>query len=290
MNSARSILTYLLIIISCFGCSSIKDLNLRSAPESHSEISKNIVFYLAHQDDDVFISTKIQDHINANDIVYVVYTCLSYQKGIKYKEKRIKEARTALKQIGILNSKIYFLGYPDTESYKHIEKLIKKTDSIFQIIVPDVIYTSAYEGGNIDHDVANFVINYFRTEKNMSFDAYEFPEYSAYNTNLVFKLRSFPFQQQTYIRELKKEEYKKVLNHWKVYKSQRLSFGLYMMITTGKRYALGYEFYRPLPYHNYFELPPTEHIAYERYLNATYEEFIEEISKIIPAVNNAYKK
>lgn len=277
----------LLPIISFFGCLGTKKLSETDISYFRKKTKPDIVvFYLAHQDDDVFISSKIQEHINNCDSVFVIYTCLSYQRGDNYKLKRIFESKSALNFLGLNSSQIVFLGYPDTKSHKHLNNLISTTDSLFKIIKPNLIYTSAYEGGNIDHDVANFVINFLRNKKKISALLYEFPEYSAYKTKLFFKMRNFPDMPKTEIRELNRIEFKTVKMHWDFYKSQKIPLGIFIRITAGEKKTFGYEYIRQLSYYDYSQLSPTNSVAYERYLDATFEEFIFEVKKITHADNN----
>lgn len=251
-----------------------------SDPNPENKTIENIVFFLAHQDDDVFISSRIKHHAEANDNVYVVYTCLSYHRGERYKERRIKESRAALGSLNIPDDHVFYLGYPDMASHKHINSLIQSTDSIFHILQPDILYTSAYEGGNIDHDVANLVIAHLKFEKAYPFKAFEFPEYSGFDTHLKFKYRNFPTSPETYVKKLSKEDYISVIRHWNFYKSQKFPVNFLMAFTSGKKNIFGYEYYRPLPRYNYNQKPPSERIAYEKYLKATFDEFLMETQSL----------
>lgn len=264
-------------------CKSTLNTTLHKVPNPPNNKSENVVFYIAHQDDDIFISSKISEHLKLGDEVKVVYTCLSYQRGEKYKEKRVNEAEKALSYLKVPLSNVHYLGYPDMESHKHLDKLIHSTDSLFKLIKPDVVYTSAYEGGNIDHDVANYTISHLIYKQGYSFEAYEFPEYSGYKTCYKFKYRNFPVEQKTYIEKLSKEEYKKVINHWDFYKSQKFPINILMAVTDGKKNIFGYEYYRPLPLYDYSQKPPSGEVAYEKYLDATFDEFIFE-TQAIPTV------
>lgn len=277
----------ILIIISVLLFSSCKtsyNTSIKTAPNPPNTKTENVVFYIAHQDDDVFISSKMNEHIQSNDKVFIVYTCLSYQRGERYKNKRIKESNLALSAFNVPKSNIIYLGFPDMESHKHMNKLIQTTDSLFRKLKPNIVYTSAYEGGNIDHDVANYVISQLKYKRGFLFEAFEFPEYSAYNTNLKFKYRNFPNEPKTYIKELSDEEYELVSKHWDFYRSQKFPINLLMAFTIGKRNIFGYEYYRPLPLHDYSQKPPCGNIAYEKYLDATFDEFIQE-TQAIPEYN-----
>lgn len=274
----------LIAILMVSACAGTNNFTIQNTIFTHGEEKQeNVIFYIAHQDDDVFISSKIQKHIQSGDKVFVVYTCLSYQRGKKYKERRVQESYSALNYLGLNEDQIFFLGFPDTRSHNHLPELIATTDSLFQILAPDIIYTSAYEGGNVDHDVANFVINYLRDQDKTPPLLFEFPEYSGYNAGIMYRMRSFPSTLSTSIRELNENEYETVKNHWDNYKSQKPSTGLIINMTVGKKKTFGYEYLRLLPNYNYFELPPSNSIAYEKYLDATFEEFKQEIRNLSPS-------
>lgn len=272
----------LLSVIFLFSCSGTKKLTNKDIPlDKHNNKQENVVFYVAHQDDDTFISSKIQQHIKDGDSVYVVYTCLSYHRGDDYKTRRVNESYAALNLLGLDTNQIVFLGFPDTRTHEYLDELISSTDSLFSIIKPDVIYTSAYEGGNIDHDVGNFVISYLRDQSKTPSAVYEFPEYSAYKTIVAFfKMRSFPAELNTIVRKLSDEEYSMVKKHWGMYESQHFPLGVYIKLSAGMKKTFGYEYYRPLPYHDYLELPPTNSVAYEKFLKAKFKDFTREVFQL----------
>lgn len=247
--------------------------------QSHDEVH-TVLVYVAHQDDEVFISSKIQEHISMGDNVYVVYTCLSDQKGLKYRNKRIIESYQALKFIGLKKENIIYLGFPDTKSHLHLKEILIRTKTVIDSLKPDLLYTSAYEGGNIDHDVANFIIGYLKGTQKPVIRVFEFPEYSPYKSIFPFRIRSFPESPPTIIRKLTKVEFKRVKAHWDFYKSQKFRFGLFLEITVGKKKAFGYEYLRPLPSHNYKLPPPAGRIAYHKYTPYDFSDFVREINKI----------
>lgn len=229
---------FLFIIITLLAfnsCKSTLNSGISIAPYQENKKTEIVIFYLAHQDDDVFISSRISKHIKTGDNVYVVYTCLSYQRGERYKQKRINEAEKALRHLNVSKNNIIYLGFPDMESHKHLNDLIGATDSLFKVIQPNIVYTSAYEGGNIDHDVANYTISQLLFKQGYGFKAYEFPEYSGYNTHWKFKYRNYPDSQKTYVSKLSLAEYKKVAKHWDFYRSQKYPVNFLMALTSGKK-------------------------------------------------------
>lgn len=274
------ILFTIISVLAFTSCRTSFETSISTPPNPPNTKHENVVFYIAHQDDDVFISSKISEHLRSNDNVFVVYTCLSFQRGERYEKKRVNEATSAMNALNVPESNIVYLGYPDMESHKHMNNLISATDSLFHELKPDVVYTSAYEGGNIDHDVANYVISQLKYKRGFLFEAFEFPEYSGYNTNMKFKYRNFPDEPTTYVKKLSDEEYAVVSQHWDFYRSQKFPINFLMAFTIGKRNIFGYEYYRPLPRYDYSKKPPTGSIAYEKYLDATFDDFIMETQSI----------
>lgn len=279
----KSILLILLSLL-FVGCASYKYSVNIADPAPINATAENVIIFVAHQDDETFILTKIIEHLKSGDNLHVIYTSLSYQNGESYKNKRILESKTALKSIGVDSDNVLFLGYPDGRTYKYLKEIIYKTDSLFYHIKPDIVYTSAFEGGHIDHDIANFVISYLMTSHD--YLSFEFPQYSGYKTWLTFKLRSFPKKPETHIRKLTKYEFQKVKEYWKYYESQHFPFGFYMSMTRGKKKSLGYLFLRKQPQYDYLELPPTGNVAYKKYLKADFNDFKNSIFEIIPAANS----
>lgn len=238
--------------------------------------SKKSLFVVAHQDDEVFIVSRIRKHLTEGDQVFVLWTAASYQKGEGFKETRLRESKILMEKLKIPESQLYFLMYPDGSTHQHIGDIVADLTVKIREIDPDLIYIPAYEGGHIDHDTAHYCTVEAVHQLSSLAEIYEFPEYSGYATPLgllPLRMRQYPETLGTECRTLSDEEYHFVLDCWKIFKSQHFPLNLLIKLSTGKRLTFGIEYTRRLPRYDYQELPPTEKIAYERYLDSSYEDF-----------------
>jgi hypothetical protein len=152
-----------------------------------------------------------------------------------------------------------------------VNELILRLDSVISKFKPKIIYVPAYEGGNIDHDIANYCVAQLHNKLTR---IYEFPLYSAYKTILIpFMHRNFPETLGTKVYPLDKSQYRFVKDYWEYYHSQKLRFELYLRLASSFKHVFGYEYIRELPQYNYHELPPTRNIAYKRYTKAKFSDF-----------------
>ncbi len=239
-------------------------------------ISKKALFVVAHQDDEVFIVSRINKHLSEGDRIFVIWTAASYQKGETFKNTRIQESKTLMKKLAIPEDQFDFLMYPDGSTHLHIPNLIADLKQRIQFIQPDTVYIPAYEGGHIDHDTAHYCVVQAIRQLNSSIEIYEFPEYSGYGTPLgllPLRMRRYPETLKTQCRTLSQEEYHLVLDCWKIFKSQHFPLDLYITLSAGKNLTFGREYIRPLPEYNYLEIPPTQKVAYEKYLDVNYSDF-----------------
>jgi len=268
----RNILSFTLIISSSCGIHNYSD-----SPIENRKIEKgNVLCVFAHQDDDAFIISRLKSHFDSGDSIVVVYTTFFSHNREKYSRKRISESKKALEAIHV--STPIFWDYPDTKTYNYVNEIISRLDSIITAYKPKVIYVPAYEGGNIDHDVANFCVAHLPDN---SAKIYEFPLYSAYKTFLLpFVHRNFPRTIGTEVYLLDKSQYQFVKEYWGNYHSQKLRFELYLRIVSSIKHVFGYEYIRELPHYNYQEHPPAKNIAYKRYTKARFSDFENGIKKL----------
>ncbi len=265
-------------------CSSVPQPD-ESAAATESSVfeAKRVLLVVAHQDDDVFIVSRIKRHLEAGAEVWVVWTASSEPFGEEYAERRVEEARQAAGLLGIPRSNLYFLRYPDGATHRALLEIITELRAVIAGVGPDIVYVPAYEMGHIDHDIAHFAA--VRTTRDLDLDCrlVEFPIYSAFQTGwpFPFRLRRYPKSLETQVRALAEDEYGFVVQYWGVYASQKSRFGLYMSFISSKRSVLGAEFTRDVPAYDY-EAPPFDaRAAYEKFLNdVTFGDFVAAVGRL----------
>jgi LmbE family N-acetylglucosaminyl deacetylase len=250
---------------------------------------ENVLLVVAHQDDDAFIVTRLKEHIVKGDQVMIVWTTKSYQDGNQYANVRINEAKNAMKMLGVDSLHYKFLDFPDTRTYKFIPEIIEKLKAIIQKYKPNIIYTGAYEMGNIDHDVTNFSTVESLKELKYKCMVYEFPEYSAYNVPnfLPFEMRKFPDTLITYCRELTAKQTKFVIKCWRIYHSQEFPFMQYLYFLDQENLIFKYEYLRVLPNYDYTKRPFNAAAAYGRYVfGLNYKDFHQNVVSYLNSIKH----
>ena len=230
-----------------------------------------VLVVVAHQDDELFILSRLKQHLELKDTIFIVWTTASFQKGKKYADRRIKESLEGIKRLGIPRENCKFLLFQDGKTHLKMNKIIVKLKQFISKHSPDCIYVHAYEGGHIDHDVAHYSTVKALEELDLKSTVYEFPVYSAYKLSKIFpfKMRNFPPNLGTQCRKLSEQEYDFVLKYRQIFKSQRFPFGFYVSLFPGKKRTYGIEYLRTLPQYDYLKIPPGYQIAYKRFLWGT---------------------
>jgi hypothetical protein len=185
--------------------------------------------------------------------------------------------------LGVPRGYYYFLGYPDGETDFHICGIVRRLRQLILRIRPTRVYVPAYEGGHIDHDIANVATDYALKEAHWSCRVEEFPLYSAFNfvPFVPFWFRNLPSSPPTRCRRLNGNEYDFVLEYWGVYESQQFPLDSYLTLFPGHRVVFGWEYLRDLPHYNYMTEPDGGPVAYERFLaGVSFKDFQNAVQKV----------
>jgi LmbE family N-acetylglucosaminyl deacetylase len=241
---------------------------LEQALFSPAQGHERVLLVVAHQDDDAFIESKIRRHVTARDSVYVVWTAYSDLPDTGYGNRRLLEAASAMKYLGIPEERYFFYMYPDGETEFHLHQIISRLEDLVARIRPTTVYVPAFECGHIDHDIAHVAAVIALRKIRLSCRVLEFPIYSARDVFPLFpfRFRSYPPTLLTTRRVLPQNEYADVLRYWRIYKSQQFPIDWYMCITVGHETTFGTEYVRDLPQYNYLCEPNGGPAAYERFL------------------------
>ena len=118
------------------------------------------LFLLAHNDDEFFVLPRIEAEIASGREVLFIFTTDGAAYGER-PERRLKETLTALARFGLKREHIISLGTKlgvrDGTSHLSIEALWKALNETPELGGADRIYTPAWEGGHVDHDVAHIL-------------------------------------------------------------------------------------------------------------------------------------
>lgn len=232
-----------------------------------------ILIFAPHQDDEAICCTiKMLRTLKNNGRVYVIYLtdgapgdensqCSWLISGInvsgtckEYRLIREKEAKNAMKMIGVPEENLIFLRYDDGKLIFSLKDVINNVTFLINKIRPNEIYIPAYEGGNCDHDATNYIV--YKSINSLDFKpiVYEYPEYWLNKTQLVYQ-KFIPIKGNhsivyTKMSEEEKKLKKEIMNN---YLSQT-----HILINFNKD-----EIFRILPKYNYSDPPHERPLYYE---------------------------
>ena len=155
--------------------------------------NKKIYIFLPHQDDEIAIWPIWQNILEASEIYVFCLTNGELQNSLAYKLRHVRNSELVknLSNNGIKKENIFFLSndLPANDQLLHefFMSVVKKLKPLLDNLgAPDLILTTALEGGHPDHDVANFLIRFFGKRFSKQTAALEFYLYSC-------SKRFFPF-------------------------------------------------------------------------------------------------
>ncbi len=115
----------------------------------------SILYLFAHQDDEILILAKLLADVRGGAAVRAVWITDGGKGGDP--AKREAESREVMRRAGLPNDRLHFLHFPDTKSVQHLKAIDEQCAAIAAIDPPAEIVSPAFEGGNMDHDVAALI-------------------------------------------------------------------------------------------------------------------------------------
>lgn len=219
----------------------------------------NVLYVLAHQDDELGCAAKIMSDIRDGKNVNVVWIT----DGALHvpAETREKESREAMRLLGVKQENLFFLGYPDASSYKHVKEAFEDALKVAKALSPVEITSIAYEGGHIDHDLTSLIASLIAKEVGGNPPHYEFPLYNTLRGSYRYAKFLPRDDTETMTVRLDKKMAQAKTSMLDAYESQASIVSPLRTIMTGK--MLKEEPYRAAPAYDYLK-PPTEgRLGYE---------------------------
>ena len=116
-----------------------------------------MLFVLAHQDDEVFLSTRIERERASGHAAWCAFLTDGRAHGAD-PARRNAESRRVLERLAVAPEHVRFSGnVPDGELPLHLEPTFDELSEWLRDIAVGRIYTTAWEGGHQDHDAAHLV-------------------------------------------------------------------------------------------------------------------------------------
>lgn len=224
----------------------------------------NVVFVLAHQDDEVACASRIRFCIARGDRVICVF--LTDGASRVASSIRDDESRAALKQLGV--DDVRFIGsreqIADGTLPDHLERALALLERETNA---DEVVTLAWEGGHQDHDAAHLVAAVFAQRRGIR--CIELPLYNGHNAGPLFRV-NHPLGDGWASRPLPLREKLATLRLLRFYRSQRstwLALGPLLLLARSR------EFTRVADLQRAATRPHRGSLLYERRFHYPYDRF-----------------
>jgi LmbE family N-acetylglucosaminyl deacetylase len=154
---------------------------------------ERLLVVVAHQDDETIVAGgAMQQACRAGGIIQVIYTtdggaaqpAGSLQRA-ELVQRRRREALTALALAGVTEPHVHFLDCESGSTFLRPESVAQLGGKLGRVILdfqPDKILLGAFEGGNLEHDITNFLVA--RAAARVGFPSpqiWEAPEYNRFH-------------------------------------------------------------------------------------------------------------
>ncbi len=228
------------------------------------------LFLFAHPDDDVFIAGSMRLLLDSGAHVEAAWlTSGGMMGGANHREK---ELRRAMEVMGLTSDRIHLLRYPDLRLIDHLDPAADKIAELLDVVKPDTLVSTAYEGGHPDHDAVSFLADEGLVRSQHHAKRFEFPLYNGTGPihHWWWRINRFPPDDSPALHTPMTEESIGCKHRlMRIYSSQWM-FMLPARLASGKSRLLRYgEPYRAVPQHrNYVSPPHVGRLNYERWFNA----------------------
>ncbi|MBI5398178.1 PIG-L family deacetylase [Candidatus Woesearchaeota archaeon] len=170
---------------------------------------KTILIIAPHPDDEIVGCGGVYlKNARAENNVFVLYITTGASKGEDRKAKLRREAVTTIaKENMIPANNLIFLDNDELGALldiKRARKAVHDTAASIDRVQPDEVYVTAYEGGHIDHDLANLFVAVAR-KKVQTQKKTRYFEYEVYNNYIPFSLFGLKKILQMIVREVVKK-------------------------------------------------------------------------------------
>jgi LmbE family N-acetylglucosaminyl deacetylase len=153
---------------------------------------EKLLVVVAHQDDETIVAGGAMQQVSrSGGSVQVVYTTdggaaqpTGSLQRTELVQRRRCEALSALVLAGVTEPFIRFLECESEATYLRPDSIAQLCDLLLRVIVgfqPDKILLGAFEGGNLEHDVTNFLVARAAARAGFpSLQIWEAPEYNRF--------------------------------------------------------------------------------------------------------------
>lgn len=218
-----------------------------------------VLYLFAHQDDEILALPKLIHDVKEGRPVHAVWITDGSRSANPV--RREQESRAVMKLVGVPESHLHFLGFPDQKSHLYLPAIHEK----LSLIVPQQafaeIVSPAYEGGNIDHDVAAFLAAQMAGPRHL-----EYPLYNRYRGHRRVGVFLPGWQSEEHFAPMDAGTRALISAAIKQYRSERLSLWLLQFVADKKGLLDRGVPFRVAPAYDFLRRPIDEPCDYERSL------------------------
>lgn len=216
-------------------------------------------FLFAHPDEEIYTCNFMADLIREGKAVDIIYVTSGDYHGEEVGKIREKELLEATKLIGIPQSNIHLLRFPERELMYQLKDACIRVSEQIKKLGSDCIIGHDFEGGHNGHDAVSFCAASMAEKLGIPF--YAFPAYHSWPEKRVFNQFISP-REATYTKELNENEAKLKRSVMLVHKTQK-EFMNMMSDVNSKHICFGREVLRKVELPVDYTKPPTDPVGYE---------------------------
>lgn len=220
-----------------------------------------VLYVFAHQDDEVFVLGQMRRDVLEGREVHALWTSDGARDGKPAARER--ESRAVMALIGLAPENLHFLHFPDHATHRHLDELAARVGAVARARPFAEVVSPAYEGGNIDHDVAALLGAYAARQTAVACVHREFPLYNRYNRHAHYG-EFLPNSDSPITYEQLDPERQQLINRaLKLYRSQRILLSILSIAGRRKVLLARGEPFRIAPDYDYLKRPVSERCGYE---------------------------
>ncbi len=150
------------------------------------------VAVLAHPDDEVFIAGTLRCILERGDEVHCVWMTSGEASGGA--ARREAELARAVSILGLEPGAVHLARFPNRGLLPRLQNMAEWLGELFLRLAPDEVFTTAYEGGHIDHDAVNWAVHKAWTNAAPEAVCQEFPLYNRTGPRFLrgWRVNDFP--------------------------------------------------------------------------------------------------
>jgi|GEM_PF-1205784 len=287
-----SIISFLILICFSAGCIStpkergLKDANISKQDTvslyelTHGAVGP-ILYLFAHQDDELLAMNKLILDVKAGTDVHVVWITDGGKSANP--ARRQQESRKVMKLVGVPEQNLHFLGFPDQESHHYLREAYKQVVALQQDNTFAQVVSPAYEGGNIDHDVAAFLAAQLAGLSPSHPIHIDYPLYNRYHGYRRVGIFLPGHESEAHYLTMDNETRNVVKTAIKEYRSERIPLWLMFLVADKQAFLDHGAPYRLSPAYDFRQRPSDEPCDYEKsfFHHASFQEWQKSVTDFL---------